>query len=402
MSTIKISQEVACLLSNYELFMINNEYSKTTIGGYKTYLSRFLRRKEKNDPGSLSKNINLFLESEKQNHPKTLYECRASLYLYHQMATGNEFPSKQSNISINKAIEKILSGFLDYSLKIKRITDESAKAEINHVRRFLLSHYNDRHNLNFTELSAYDVRLFIIGELNTLKPSSKGRMITSIRNFFNYLKFEGVQVHPSILKIPLSPAVWKKSAFPTTIEEDTLKKLVDISDINTYTGKRDLAIILCFTELALRCLEVASITLDDFDWYSGELSIKHTKTKAERRLPVSKRLGEAIIIYLKEARPKTQNRTLFVRFKHESGTPMGREQIRGVIRRTYAKAGVDSKITGTHILRRTVASRIYNAGNTLKLTADILGHESVDSTMVYAKADIKSLSTVAMPWPEVM
>ncbi len=79
MSTIKVSQEVTCQLRNYELFMINNEYSKSTIDGYKTYLSRFLRWSEMNALDLLSKNINLFLENEKQNHPKTLYECRASV-----------------------------------------------------------------------------------------------------------------------------------------------------------------------------------------------------------------------------------------------------------------------------------------------------------------------------------
>jgi hypothetical protein len=50
--------------------MNNNEYSKPTIDEYKTYLSRFLRWTEKSALASISKNINLFLESEKQNHPK--------------------------------------------------------------------------------------------------------------------------------------------------------------------------------------------------------------------------------------------------------------------------------------------------------------------------------------------
>jgi hypothetical protein len=89
------------------------------------------------------------------------------------MTTGNEFPSKQFIIPINRSIEQTISGFLDYLLKIKRIKGETAKAEINHVRRFLLFLYNHRHDYYFTELSAYDVRLFIMGELNTLKPLQK-------------------------------------------------------------------------------------------------------------------------------------------------------------------------------------------------------------------------------------
>jgi site-specific recombinase XerD len=80
---------------------------------------------------------------------------------------------------------------------------------------------------------------------------------------------------------------------------------------------------------------------------------------------------------------------------------MGCEQIRGVVRRVYAKTGADIQSTGTHILRRTAATKLYNAGNSLKMTADILGHESLDSTTRYTKADIVRLAQVAAPWPVI-
>ena len=78
---------------------------------------------------------------------------------------------------------------------------------------------------------------------------------------------------------------------------------------------------------------------------------------------------------------------------------MGSSQIRGVIRRNSAKAGLEDKDCGTHVLRRTAATKLYNSGNSLKLTADILGHESLDSTTHYTKADVSSLHLVASPWP---
>jgi len=80
---------------------------------------------------------------------------------------------------------------------------------------------------------------------------------------------------------------------------------------------------------------------------------------------------------------------------------MGCSQIRGVARRVYAKSGADIKSTGTHILRRTAGTLLYNSGSSLKLTADILGHESLDSTVRYTKADIAGLRQVAAPWPSM-
>jgi site-specific recombinase XerD len=78
---------------------------------------------------------------------------------------------------------------------------------------------------------------------------------------------------------------------------------------------------------------------------------------------------------------------------------MGCSQVRGVIRRNCAKAGLEDNTCATHILRRTAATKLYNSGNSLKLTADILGHESLDSTTHYAKTDLAGLLSVASSWP---
>lgn len=152
--------------------------------------------------------------------------------------------------------------------------------------------------------------------------------------------------------------------------------------------------------MGLRASEVASLTLDDFNWHEGKLLIKKTKTHKERELPLSNEIGEAIVRYLQISRPKTSNRTLFVRFSHQCGEPMGREQIRGTIRRAYARAGIPSSITGTHILRHSKAKYLYEDGSSLKIIADILGHESIDTTVIYTKIGRSALQCVICPWPE--
>jgi site-specific recombinase XerD len=139
-----------------------------------------------------------------------------------------------------------------------------------------------------------------------------------------------------------------------------------------------------------------------FHWHEGYVSIKNTKNHSERRLPLSEKLGQAIIEYLQNARPQTNSRVLFVRFKHYCGEPMGCSQIRGVVKRVYEKSGFEIEPAGTHILRRTAGTKIYNAGNSLKMTADILGHESLDSTVHYTKADISGLCQVAASWPSAL
>jgi site-specific recombinase XerD len=80
-------------------------------------------------------------------------------------------------------------------------------------------------------------------------------------------------------------------------------------------------------------------------------------------------------------------------------TAMSRENVRSVVRRAFEKESIQGWWKGTHALRRTAASKIYNTGNGLKMTADLLGHESLDSTKQYIKVDFGLLSEVASPWP---
>jgi len=56
------------------------------------------------------------------------------------------------------------------------------------------------------------------------------------------------------------------------------------------------------------------------------------------------------------------------------------------------------KLTGTHILRRTLATKLLNNGSSLKDIADILRHRCIDTTTIYTKIDLLNLSQVSLPW----
>jgi len=69
-------------------------------------------------------------------------------------------------------------------------------------------------------------------------------------------------------------------------------------DGNTATGKRNRCIILCFTEFALRCSEVAALTLDDFNWCDGYVTVCNKKNSFDRILPLPKMMGNSLVEYL--------------------------------------------------------------------------------------------------------
>lgn len=114
-------------------------------------------------------------------------------------------------------------------------------------------------------------------------------------------------------------------------------------------------------------------------------------------MPLPETTGRAIVEYLKHERPQTTSRAVFVRHHTPCGLPIGPDCVRKVIRRAYARAGLP--YTRAHLLRHTLASRLLEGGSSLKEVADVLRHRSLNTTLIYAKLDSRSLGSVALPWP---
>lgn len=239
----------------------------------------------------------------------------------------------------------------------------------------------------------------MVTEMNHLKPSSKKRVVGILRSYVCYLQFKGFTVNSALLELPLHAPVWRLSRVPKTFQQEDIENILSSYDVSSRVGIRDFAIAVCFIELGLRVSEVANLSLDDLNWREGKIRLKKTKTLRERELPLPARVGEAIVRYLQMSRPETIERSIFVRFSHHTGDAMGNEQIRGTIRRAYARAGISPIITGTHILRHSKAKSMYENGSSLKLIADVLGHESIDTTMIYTKVAYSALHHVVSSWP---
>lgn len=198
----------------------------------------------------------------------------------------------------------------------------------------------------------------------------------------------------------MTSPVWRKSSLPKYLTNIELQRLFSAYDRNKSYGIRDYAIARCLSDLGLRCSEVSGLSLDDFDWINGNVTIKKTKTHSERTLPLLTITGRSIESYLLHWRPKTSNRKLFVRYKNQKGKPMGASQVRNTIRCAAVRARLE-QFTGTHMLRHTAAKKMLEGGIDLKTIADILGHKSIETTCIYTKLDFTQLKDVAGLWPEV-
>jgi site-specific recombinase XerD len=189
------------------------------------------------------------------------------------------------------------------------------------------------------------------------------------------------------------------ATLPDRLNQDELGKLLHQCKSDTTTiGVRNYAIILLLARLGLRAKEVILLRLEDVDWAKGVLFIRSSKGR-ERMLPLRKEVAECLLIYLKDCRPKTSHREIFI--THSAPyRPMVRFAVPcQIVRKLFSKAGIERRYGKAHLLRHTLASQLINSGASFKDTADFLGHRFLQTTGIYAKLDLNALSQIALPWP---
>ncbi|WP_371930157.1 tyrosine-type recombinase/integrase [Bradyrhizobium sp. CCGUVB1N3] len=72
------------------------------------------------------------------------------------------------------------------------------------------------------------------------------------------------------------------------------------------------AALLLLAKLGLRADDVATLTLDEIDWRASEILVR-AKGRQRARIPIPPDIGAAIVAYLRNGRPKSSCRRLFVR-----------------------------------------------------------------------------------------
>ncbi len=253
-----------------------------------------------------------------------------------------------------------------------------------------------------THFRPHDVVAFIASLRGRYSPASMKFVRTALRSFLRFLRAEGLCDEPLEAATP-AVAHWRLSSLPKYLSDEQLKQVLSSFDVTTPWGHRDRAIVLCLSTLGLRPGEVAGLRLENIDWRGGTIELRARKTGRAGVLPLPREAGYAIVTYVREERPTTDERRVFVQH-HGShrGDPISSTAVTGVAVRALRRAGVEAPFGGAYVFRHTVASRLVRRGASLKEVADFLGHRCLDTTAIYAKLDLSALREVALPWPEVI
>lgn len=213
----------------------------------------------------------------------------------------------------------------------------------------------------------------------------------SLRVFFRYAESQG-WCRKGLTDSIQGPRIYSQASLPLGPSWDEVRQLFVMTEGDRPCDIRARAILMLLAIYGLRNKEVTRLRLDDFDWEHELLTVSGAKTQRVRTWPLNRSVGDAVLRYLKEVRPKAPHRemflTLYTPFRPLKGTwPIVAWRMRSI----------SPSLThhGSHALRHACATRLLDRGLTLKEIGDHLGHLDPDTTRIYAKVDIARLREVA-------
>jgi site-specific recombinase XerD len=273
----------------------------------------------------------------------------------------------------------------------------SRRNYLRYARRLLEERFGDA-EIEWQSLSADAVVEFVRREAAKLQPVSCGQPVTAIRAFLRFLSSAGAVPAGLVGAVP-TVRTWRHAALPRAVSAEAVERILAAADPTSAYGLRERAITLLLARLGLRASEVIRLRIDDLDWSQGCVPIRAGKTQRERSLPLCQVVGDALVAYLKKARPTSSHRELFLRWRPPFRPLRSSVSICALIQKLLRRAGVSVHRPGAHVLRHSLATQMVIGGGTFKEIADVLGHQSLATTEIYAKLDLGLLSQVAMPWP---
>ena len=246
-----------------------------------------------------------------------------------------------------------------------------------------------------------DILLRFIMSLNG-RYSSQGRasILYTVRNFFSYSEF--------LSRISFDPVPFltglhsrKHERLNSFYTVDEICRLLEAVDRDTPWGKTIYLMMLLASIYGLRSSDIKTLSLDNIDWKGRTLSVIQYKTKKLVMLPVIDEILYALLDYLKNARPESNYRNVFIRLRRPYVPYSMNDHFGDKLQPYFEKAGINTegKHHGLHSLRHSLATNLLSGGTSLNEIVSILGHSSVSSTKTYIWSDIENLRSAAMEVP---
>ena len=276
----------------------------------------------------------------------------------------------------NKPNEDIINKYLQH-LNRKRYSRNTIKNYTHHLMEFLLYTDNAEHFTNDSIVSYCD---YLISE-KKVSPAYQQMAINAIRYLYVHV------LNQQMPETQLRPK--KEKRLPTVLSIDEVKCILN-SIINT---KHKIAISLIYSA-GLRISEAINLKKKDIDFDRGIITIRQSKGKKDRQVPLSKNFLTLLDIYLKEYKP------VIYLLEGQSGGKYTAKSIQMVFQKACRHANIQKQVT-VHSLRHSYATHLLEKGTDLRIIQELLGHSSSKTTEIYTHVSTKTIQNVRSPFDDI-
>lgn len=267
------------------------------------------------------------------------------------------------------------------------------RSDLEHFQGWLESARSSRlGTVKKTDLLAYLANLVEQGK----KPRSSARVLSCLRQFYQYLLREGeITVDPT-LQVE-SPSLGRP--LPKSLTEEEVENLLQAADTATAEGLRDRAMLELLYATGLRVSELVTLRPEQVSVTQGVIRVTGKGGK-ERLVPLGDEAQDWIKRYVSSARPELLHEKpadhLFVTRR---GDGMTRQAFWYRIKKHAQQAGIRKHLS-PHTVRHAFATHLVNHGADLRVVQMLLGHSDLSTTQIYthvARERLKSLHALHHP-----
>ena len=219
--------------------------------------------------------------------------------------------------------------------------------------------------------------------------STINKKLSALRSFFRFALKRGlVEKDPAHALAGLK----KSKPLPQFLREGEMDRLLDGMEWGeNYKDVRARTILLLLYETGLRRSELAGLNDGDIDFGVCQLKVTGKRNK-QRIVPFGAELAEALKGYMdmRNEQLRLDGDALFL---NDKGHRMTGQQVYAIVRK-HLTGATSLKKRSPHVLRHTFATAMLNNGAGLESIKNLLGHESVSTTEIYAHTTFEQLKRV--------
>jgi len=230
--------------------------------------------------------------------------------------------------------------------------------------------------------------------------ATRNLRLSAIHAFFTYLQVQEPSylfLCQKIIQVPVKKC--SKTIIQHLTPEQTTR-LLKQPDLQTKNGRRDVTLLSVLYDTGARVQEVCDLRVKDVRLEHPALVTLTGKGRKSRHVPLLRNTMELLRTYMQENRMLQNGKQDMPLFFNQRHAALTRGGITCILRKYIPEmqgSDMPEKLS-PHMLRHSKAIHLLNAGVNLLMIRDILGHESIQTTEMYAKIDMetkrKSLESV--------